>query len=203
MEERQQSEFAEALENAKEIDILQCTEGDLFEIMSHDLLKAFDKETTFDMRLLDQMELVEKDGSVGILTEKDGKLYPFVKIAVVIRDGDMRNGKFKISKNRDAEFEITFTPFNCTMEKYKKQTGVYGGSDKMLTQEWRAVLRMVYGGIWEDKFKKYLEDIKAIKVGKINSEKSTRVGRITAESEEMLKKAEEEYNSELASAGLN
>ena len=202
MERRQLSEFGEAVANAKDVDILECSEQDIFNVMKDYLLKAFDTETTFDMRLLEQMELMPNQCSVGITKEKDEKLYPFVKLAIVIRDGDMRNGKFKINKHRDAEFEITFTPFNCTMEKYKKQTGVYGGSDKMLTHEWRNVLRIIYGSIWDEKFKKYLEDIKSNKINRLRDQKSVKVGRIKAETEEACKRAEDEYNSELAALGM-
>ena len=103
MERRQLSEFGEAVANAKDVDILECSEQDIFNVMKDYLLKAFDTETTFDMRLLEQMELMENECSVGITNEKDGKLYPFVKLAIAIRDGyyDTDAKEFKLYKKRD------------------------------------------------------------------------------------------------------
>ena len=147
MERRQLSEFGEAVENAKDVDILQCSEQDIFNVMKEHLLKAFDRETTFDMRLLEQMELMEKECSVGIINEKDGKLYPFVKLAIAIRDGfyDSVEKQFKLYKKRDAEFEVMFTPFNCKLDKLGENThGIYGGSDKELTAAWRHVMMQVF-----------------------------------------------------------
>ena len=204
MERRQLSEFGEAVANAKDVDILECSEQDIFNVMKDYLLKAFDTETTFDMRLLEQMELMPNQCSVGITNEKDGKLYPFVKLAIAIRDGyyDTDAKEFKLYKKRDAEFEAMFTPFNCTLEKLNENThGIYGGSNKMLTTAWRKIMMQVFPK-WEDKFKAYLETIKASKIGVIERDAQVKVDRLNREKKLICDKAEEEYKAELKSIGL-
>ncbi|MBE5756134.1 MAG: hypothetical protein E7341_05640 [Clostridiales bacterium] len=205
MEEmRQLSEFGEAIENAQGIDIWECSSVDIFEIMKEHLLKAFDKETTFDMRLLEQMELMTKECSVGITNEKDGNIYPFTKLAIAIRDGyyDTDAEEFKLYKKRDAEFEVMFTPFNCSLDKFRQNTGgIYSGSDKELTAAWRKVLMQVFP-VWEEKFKAYLERIKAAKLGKIEGDIQSKIDRLNREKKAICEKAEDEYKQELASVGL-
>jgi len=204
MERRQLSEFGEAVQNIKDIDILECSEQDVFGVMKEHLLKAFDRETTFDMRLLEQMELMEQECSVGITNEKDGKIYPFIKLAIAIRDGyfDDVEKQFKLYKKRDAEFEVRFTPFNCNLDKLGENThGIYGGSDKELTAAWRHVMMQVFPK-WEEKFKAYLEAIKASKIGVIEKDAQAKIDRLNREKKVVCDKAEEEYKAELASVGL-
>lgn len=202
--ERQTSEFGEAIENAKDIDILECTEQDIFNVMRDALLKAFDTETTFDMRLPEQMMLMEKEGSVGIVLEDDKKLYPFVKLAIGIRDGyfDDVEKKFKLYKKRDAEFEVLFTPFNCKLEKRGEKTGgIYSGSDKQLTAAWRKIMMSIFPK-WEEKFRTYLEVIKNSKIKKATRTSEEEIKRLQRESKYLCHKAEEEYSEELKSIGL-
>ena len=204
MERRQLSEFGEAVENAKDVDILQCSEQDIFNVMKEHLLKAFDRETTFDMRLLEQMELMEKECSVGIVNEKDGKLYPFVKLAIAIRDGffDDVEKQFKLYKKRDAEFEVRFTPFNCNLDKLGENTHwIYGGSDKELTTAWRHIMMQVFPK-WEEKFRTYLERIKNFKISEATKESEDKIKRLQRESRYACSKIEEEYSEELKSIGL-
>lgn len=204
MERRQLSEFGEAVENIKGIDILECSEQDIFNVMKDYLLKAFDTETTFDMRLLEQMELMENECSVGITNEKDGKLYPYIKLAIAIRDGYYDTGvkEFKLYEKRDAEFEAMFTPFNCSIDKLNENThGIYGGSNKMLTAAWRKIMMQVFPK-WEDKFKAYLEAVKTSKIGVIERDAQVKVDRLNREKQLVCDKAEEEYKAELKSIGL-
>ena len=183
MERRQLSEFGKAVENVKDIDILECSEQDIFNVMKEHLLKAFDRETTFDMRLLEQMELLENECGVGITNEKDGNLYPFIKLAIAIRDGyyDTEAKEFRLYKKRDAEFEVMFTPFNCKLDKLGENThGIYGGSDKNLTTAWRHIMMQVFPK-WEEKFKAYLEKIKSAKIGETERDAQSKIERLNKE----------------------
>ena len=198
------SEFSEAAYNAKDIDILECTEYDIFWVMKEALLKAFDKETTFDMRLLEQMELIDKNCIVGIVTEKDKKLYPFIQLGIGIKDGyyDEVDKQFKLYKKRDAEFDVTFTPFNCCLEKHGQKTGgIYSGSDKELTAEWRNIMKQLFPK-WEEKFKAYLETVKKLKIEKAQKDSQIKIEVLEKESANACKKAEEEYLEGLKSIGL-
>lgn len=204
MDRREFSDFAKAAQNLQGIDILECSEQDIFDIMKQHLLKAFDRETTFDMREFEQMMLEPEKCSVGVEKEKDGELYPFIKIAIAIRDGyfDTTENKFKIYKTRDAEFEAKFTPFNCSLDKFGENTrGIYGGSDKQLTAAWRNILILTFPE-WEEKFKKYLETVKNLKLKPIEEQKSTKIGRIKREHQVIVDAIEEDYKAELATVGL-
>ena len=204
MEKLEFSDAGKAIQNARGIDILECSEQGIFEVMKSHLLKAFDTETTFDMRQLDQMELLIDECGVDIEKEKDGKLYPLIKLAIAIRDGyyDTNEQVFKIYPTRDAKFEVKFTPFTCSLDKFGENTrGIYGGSDKNLTAAWRSVLMQVFPE-WEERFKKYLLSIKESKVKKVEQEISTRIGRIKREHQVLIDEAEDEYKNELATIGL-
>lgn len=179
---KKQGEFSKALENIQGIDILECREEDVFSLMLPALMKAFDKETTFDIRLLQQVNLVSDKGSVGMTTEKDGNLYPLIKLVIAIQDGyyDERAKSFKIQPHRNAEFELSLTPFTCALEKHGKSTGgIYSGSDKDLTKAWRAIMKIAFPA-WEAKFRAYQQNIKSTKINQANAE----------------------YNQELSSVGL-
>ncbi len=204
MENMQKSEFGEAIENAEGIDILECSEHDIFNVMQEALLKAFDRETTFDMRMPQQMMLMEKDCSVGVMNEKDHKLYPFVKLVIGIRDGyyDDVEKVFKMYKKRDAEFEVLFTPFTCALEKHGQKTGgIYSGSDKNLTAAWRKIMMGVFPK-WEEKFRVYLQTIKESKISEITNSSENEIKRLQREIRFGCHKAEEEYSEELKSVGL-
>lgn len=204
MENKQRSEFSEAAYNAKDIDILECTEQDIFWVMKDALLKAFDTETTFDMRLLEQMELIDKNCIVGIITEKDKKLYPFVQLGIGIKDGyyDEADKQFKIYKKRDAEFDVTFTPFNCCLEKHGQKTGgIYSGSDKELTAAWRKIMMGVFPK-WEEKFRVYLETVKNLKIERVQNDSQAKMEQLQRESKHACSKADEEYLEGLKSIGL-
>ena len=187
MANKQISKFCEALENIDGIDILECKEEDIFSLMQPSLLNAFDKETTFDMRKIEQIELLQGQSSVGTTTEKDGKIYPFINLVVTVKDGyfDPKTQQFNIFKTievvRDSIFDVTFTPFTCSLEKHSAaKNGFYSGSDKELTKAWRAIMKEVFPA-WESKFRSYLETIKTSKIESTNAE----------------------YNQELESLGLN
>ena len=204
MERLELSDAGKAVQNIKDIDILECSEQDIFEVMKSHLLKAFDNETTFDMRQLEQMELLIDECGVDIAKEKDGNFYPLIKLAIAIRDGyyDTNEQVFKIYPTRDAKFEAKFSPFTCSLDKFGENTrGIYSGSDKNLTTAWRQIMMQAFP-MWEEKFKKYLLAIKAEKVRKVEEQTSTRIGRIKREHQLIIDRAEEDYKSELATVGL-
>ena len=164
--------FSKAYENIQDIDILECPEEDIFNNMQSSLLKAFDKETTFDMRLFQQMELMRDKGSIAVNIEKDGNLYPLIKLIILIKDGyyDEKAKLFKVQEHRTAEFELSLTPFTCSLEKHGKSTGgIYSGSDKELTKAWRLIMKGAFPA-WEGKFRTYLETIKNAKINSSNKE---------------------------------
>lgn len=172
MENTWSETFGKAYENIQGIDILECSEEDIFNLMQPALLKAFDKETTFDMRLFQQMELMRDKGSIAVNIEKDGKLYPLIKLIILIKDGyyDEKAKLFKVQEHRNAEFELSLTPFTCTLEKYGKiHSGIYSGSDKELTKAWRLIMKGAFPA-WEGKFRTYLETIKNAKINSSNKE---------------------------------
>ena len=203
MKRNQLCNYGEALENVKDINILECSEQDIFNVMKNALLKAFDRETTFDMRMLEQMELLEDKCDVGVVLEADNLMYPYIKLVIAITDGyyDDVQEKFKMYSKRDAEFDVLLTPFVCELDKHDERVGVYGGSNKDLTTAWRRVLISIFPK-WEEKFKEYLERIKKSKIEAAQGDSKSKIDMINRKTKAICDKAEEEYNSELATIGL-
>ena len=100
----------------------------------------------------------------------------------MFKDGyyDEKAKLFKVQEHRNAEFELSLTPFTCSLEKHGKSTGgIYSGSDKELTKAWRLIMKEAFPA-WEAKFRAYQQNIKSTKINQANAE----------------------YNQELSSVGL-
>ena len=189
----------EVMKNIENFNFLKFDESYLFETLKPELLKAFDKVTTIDMRSLDQMELLCDECSVGVVREKDDCLYPYICLAIKVKYGyyDANAKQFRISEMGGANFGVRLTPFNCMLDKLNDPTyGIYSGADQELTKKWRRVLNVSFFK-WIDGFKAYLEKIKEAKVSEIEKNADERIAEVCRHKKQVCNKAEEEYNAEL------
>lgn len=159
----------------------------ILSLLKKPLLKAFDSETTFDMRMESQMELL--GGGYFVQREKDGNFYTFTKLRIRIYDYDIQRNCPDL--RRSAEFYLTLSPFNCSLsgvnEKGIADGSVYGGYDKQLTREWRSILRRLYSN-WKELFDTYCSDVRAIQLAKAETVYK-----------EARRKADTAYNTEINS----
>ena len=156
----------------------------LFNQMSPTLMKAFDNETSYDMRVREQMVLDLDHSSYDLVRGKDGELYPKIIMNVIIKDYDWMLRQ--VIENSAVHFECSFTPFTCSLDRDICTHGIYSGYDKELTSHWRKILNYTYPEIWAKSFKKYVERIKKLKI-----EASKKVY------DDSVLEAEKEYNEEI------
>ena len=77
----------EAMKNVQDFNFMNYSYNSWFEALKVELFKAFDEVTTIDMRSYDQMELLMDESYVGVVTEKDGRLYPYMCLAIKVKYG--------------------------------------------------------------------------------------------------------------------
>lgn len=193
----------EAMKNIQNFNFLKYQEDYLFETLKPELLKAFDKVTTYDMRNFDQMELLSDKCYAGVGKEKDGELYPHLVLAIKIRDGfyNTEDKKFVVYNGGGTTFGLKLTPFNCMLDKLEDPTyGIYSGADQELTIKWRRVLNCSFFN-WIDGFKAYLGKIKGAKVSEIEKSANERIAEVRRQKKNGCNNAEKEYNAELETLG--
>ncbi len=134
----------------------------IFNEMADTLLKAFDSETSYDMRIREQMKLDIDHSSYDIVMGKDNEWYPKIIMSIVIKDYDWMLRK--VEENTAVWFECSFTPFTCSLDRDISPRGIYNGYDRELTIAWRKILNKLYPEVWKNSFEKYIKRVKEIKL---------------------------------------
>lgn len=194
----------EAMKNVQDFNFMNYSYNSWFESLKVELFKAFDEVTTIDMRSYDQMELLMDESYVGVVTEKDGRLYPYMCLAIKVKYGyyDANSKKFRISEAGGARFGVKLTPFNCMLDKLGENTGgIYSGADEQLTMKWRHILNSS-NSRWEDGFRAYLDKIKGDKLLSIKEMMGVKFKQLNEEKNAMTKKTEDEYTTELEAISI-
>ena len=159
-EHRQKNEFDEAFDNIKEFNMLELEEDYIFKTLLPELVSAFDKETTFDMRVPEQVELLKDRTSLGITNDKDGNIYPYIMLTMLVRDWNPTAEK--VCRFRKGTFVLTLKPFDCSLEKYGEKSQMYNGADAELTNAWRNLLKQEFAEAWEDAYKQHKEKLELV-----------------------------------------
>ncbi|MFQ6752470.1 MAG: hypothetical protein ACLRFL_02790 [Clostridia bacterium] len=134
----------------------------IFNEMSDTLLKAFDSETSYDMRTREQMELDLEHSSYDLIKGKDNEWYPKIIMNIIIKDYDWMLRR--VIENSAVHFELSLTPFTCGLDRDISPRGIYNGYDGELTIAWRKMLNKLYPEVWKDSFEKYIKRVKEIKL---------------------------------------
>lgn len=167
-----------AYENIKDFDYTQFCYSEIFNIMKNELFDAFDAVSTFDMRKLSQVSLRSEDCEWDSVFEKDDVIYPAVKLVVLVRDWNFI--KNQPCRYRSAEFELTLTPFNANLEKFKEKTGVYGAYNKELTKAWRRFLKLTFPK-YEQSCREFCGKVKELKMQQARNEFNSKEEKIDKE----------------------
>ena len=172
LEVKGMSKLSDLVQDYNIVDInLEC----IFNEMSDTLLKAFDSETSYDMRTRDQMKLDLEHSSYNLVMGKDGEWYPKIIMSIVIKDYDWLLRQVK--EDTSVWFECSFTPFTCSLDRDISPRGIYNGYDRELTIAWRKILNKLYPIIWKESFKKYVNRVKELKLlkSKINYDEEVKI----------------------------
>ena len=174
--------YCEAFDNIENFYFTKMDYGEIFDIMREILLKAFDSVTTFDMRLIEQIQLDLEDCYIGLVDENDYRTYPAVVLSLEVFDWDYVNN----CKDpwRVSNFQLMLTPFRCGIDKPEQAYGIYSGYDKELTKAWRKILK--------DKYPEYEQGLKRYAI----DARDAKIEQAKREYEAIRDKADEEYNEE-------
>jgi len=152
------------MKNIEDFNYLALDEEDVFSAMSDELLKAFDTVTTYNMKKHEQMTLHTARCYTQHIKGRDGKIYPEMVLAIIIRDCDNFNNYIK---NRfPAEFELGLSAFRVRLDKYGNETGVYGGCNRELAKVWFRYLKSNFPK-YVPAYKKYFNDYYTSEIDKV------------------------------------
>jgi len=158
------SDINEVMKNIEDFNYLALDEEDVFSAMSDELLKAFDTVTTYNMKKHEQMTLHTARCYTQHIKGRDGKIYPEMVLAIIIRDYD-RTRNFPRDYMSD-EFELGLSAFGARLDKYASVTGVYGGCNRELAKVWFRYLKSNFPK-YAPAYKKYFNDYYTSEIDKV------------------------------------
>ena len=151
MEIYDEEELKRVKDKYKTCDFTELSYEEIFNALRQTLVHVFDDVLTFYITGINQVKLC--DGEKYGYSDRYGE-YPVVDLHISVTES---------LSNYFGKFCLTITPFNCSLDNDKKDAGVYGWRDKVITKVWRNFMKEKYGEAYETMFKEYFENKKTIK----------------------------------------
>lgn len=152
MEKLEPKQILEAMKNVRDFNFTRLPKKEIFDVMRESLMKAFDKVTTFDMRVLAQVGLIEEGCGIKVVQEKDNKFYQAIVLSLKINDWNPEIEYVDFLKKD--YFQLVLTPFTCLLTRVGDKDNMYADCDKELTEVWRKFLKQKFP-LWETAFNDY------------------------------------------------
>lgn len=157
---RQQSEFAEAMENVKDFDITKLSAQDYFISLNESIRQVIEMREGIEIGFSDLQLRKEGSNERRIKTLEDGKIYPYTS--------------FVINKKRrgfPCFYRMNITPFTAWLNEMGPIGKNYCKEEKlttrMLTKAIKDFHTQLFGEKFSEKFKEYHQLVKDKKVKEI------------------------------------
>lgn len=151
MEIRDKKVLESVKKRYKDCDFTELSYEEIFNVLRQTLVYAFDDVLTFYITGINQVKLC--NGETYVCSDRYGNV-PAIDLHINVTQS---------LADYSGDFCLTITPYDCYLDNLKKDAGVYGWRDNVITQIWRDFMRKEYKEAYLVMFNAYFKNKKAIK----------------------------------------